>query len=43
MRRNFLITDRNTNALYGDTNTGCTIKLKWQPPAVYEPACLCTA
>ena len=34
---NFLITDRNTNALYGDTNTGCTIKLKWQPAAVYEP------
>lgn len=34
---NFLITDRNTTALYGDTNTGCTIKLKWQPASYYDP------
>ena len=35
---NFLITDRNANPLYDkDFNTGCSIKLKWQPAPFYEP------
>ena len=35
---NFLISDRNANALYDkDTNTGCTILLKWSPAPFYEP------
>jgi hypothetical protein len=35
---NFLISDRNGNPLYDkDTNTGCTIKMKWQPATFYEP------
>jgi hypothetical protein len=35
---NFLITDRNANALYDKTNnTGCTVKMKWQPPPFHEP------
>ena len=35
---NFLITDRNANPLYDkDFNTGCTIKMKWQPAPFYEP------
>jgi hypothetical protein len=35
---NFLITERNGNAIYDkDGNTGCTINLKWQPPPFYEP------
>ena len=34
---NFLITDRNTYSLNEDPNKGCTIKLKWQPAAFYDP------
>ena len=34
---NFLITDRNANPIYDTDNTGCTIKLKWQPAPFYEP------
>ena len=35
---NFLITERNANPLYDKTsNTGCTIKVKWQPAPFYEP------
>jgi hypothetical protein len=35
---NFLITERNAKPIYDKAgNTGCTVKLKWQPPPFYEP------
>jgi hypothetical protein len=34
----FLVSERNANPIYDrDANTGCTIKMKWQPPPFYEP------
>jgi hypothetical protein len=33
----FLVSERNANPIYDSANTGCTIKLKWQPPPFYEP------